>query len=287
MIGLVGIHVGLSGALALGASLARGRGLTLRGSALEFFTALLLPGVGALGVLIQIVMEALFRWTVEPAGAAELFEANVEDPARRARVNPLEEIRAGIMAAPFGETLDGGEPLQLDLAMRRLAGAATPAALLRLREALESPSRDVRVRARGLLVRVEEKLLTLLRSSADPAERGRAHVKLAALSPDGRTARRHLEQAAAAFREAPARGPADPSVGLELGQVLLGLGDAAGAREAFNRHLHRHPRDPRGYVGRAQASFRLGDRSSLRLDFAYLALLDASYEPLARRWADA
>jgi hypothetical protein len=279
----VWVQIGSAVLLGLAASLLRRRRLSLRTGGLEFFTALLLPGVGPPAVALQLIFEALFRLTVRPAQASKLFEQDaLDDPAARVP-DPVEELRIGLSVAPFDEVLAAGESPAIDLALQRLAASGKPAALSCLKDALRSSRREVRVRARVILVRLEDRLVRVVRSSCDEVTRGRASFILACLSPEAGTAAHHLDRATQAFKKALGRS-ADPALRLELSRILMARGDYAGARGVLTDHVRHHPSDAEGYVGRMKASFALGDRVAVREDAARLASLSSPYAELARRW---
>lgn len=277
---LLGVH--LAGAFLAGLAAAVLRRRTPELAGLEFWTALLLPGLGPAMAVVSLVLEGVFRRVVPPLDAAKLFDLGPRSAYRRDVPPPVEALKRGTAAAPFEETLQAGGPAAVDLALRRLSRAQTPSSIAALRKALRSPDRDVRVRARGLLVRIEAQRVREA-ASDDPEERGRACEAMARLSP-GPTARRHLEAAARSYREALARRP-ESRAGRALGRVLLLLEDWAAARDALTCHLRRYPWDADARVARAQAGFALADAESVRADCAALARLGDPYRDLARRWA--
>jgi tetratricopeptide (TPR) repeat protein len=218
---------------------------------------------------------------VRPTRAEDLVERDDDfDPVA---LDPAEELRIGSSVAPLAETLASEELPLADLALQRLAKADSPSALARLKNALASGDRHIRVRARGLIVRLEDGLVRLIRTNADPIQRGWAFRRLAMLSVDPATASKHLEGAAQAYREALSHQPGSPA-GLELGRVLLLLGRPEEARSAFSGHLARSAEDARGYLGRAEANLAMRDLRGVRMDLAILASLDPSLTKVAARW---
>jgi len=155
--------------------------------------------------------------------------------------------------------------------LRRLIDSDRPSVFRLLKDALRSPRLDVRVRARGLLVRAEDRLLTRARDAEDPLERAQASRKLADLSADPATARQHLRDAARACEESLAADPASVA-GAALGRILLLLGETERAREILTRHLRNHPDDAEARLVRAQVSLRLSDVAAARRDCAALDL---------------
>jgi hypothetical protein len=281
VIPLIVLHV-LSAALLAGAAAAvRGRRPSLAEVGLEFSTAFLLPVAGTLTVGVQILLEALFGRLVRPTPASRLLEPDEEIEPESGTF--ADELRIGTSVAPLAETLATGDEETIDLALQRLARAESPAALARLRQALASGRREVRVRVRGLMVRLEDRLVRLIRTTRDPAQRGLAFRRLALLSLDPITAAEHLEHAAESFREALALDPSS-AAGLDLGRVLLAQGKPGPAGKAFSEHLYRHPSDPRGYLGRAEARLGMRDLRGVRLDLSVLAGLDPRLSRVAARW---
>ena len=155
--------------------------------------------------------------------------------------------------------------------------------MARLKEALRSPRREVRVRARGLLVRLEDELVRLVRRSRDPAERAGACRRLALLSADAETGRQYLERALREFQAAAQANP-NSSARLELAKTHLLLGNAETARDMVGWYLVRHPADVEAYKVLLEAHLRLGDLPAARRAGAALAVADPRYAELARRW---
>jgi uncharacterized protein HemY len=123
----------------------------------------------------------------------------------------------------------------------------------------------VRQRIRGLVVRIEDRLVRVIRESRDPLERARACRKMARLSTIPETARLHLERAVAEYRQGLAADPGSPAA-LELAEILILLDDPRRARETLDRLLLRRPEDPAALRLRIEASLRLGDPEAARRD---------------------
>src|SRR5262245_47594638 len=182
-------HVGIAAALGLLSAVLHGRPFRLSWGLPDAFLALALPVIGPLTVLSALILERVFRLR---RGRPVEREAPEEDPAPIRELDPLEELRIGTSVAPVAETLALGDLELIDRTLRRLVESDRPAVLRLLKDALQSPRLEVRVRARGLLVRAEDRLLTLSREAEDPLERARASRKLADLSADPATARQYL-----------------------------------------------------------------------------------------------
>jgi hypothetical protein len=261
-------------ALALGAALlsaaVRTRSFRPSAGALDALIGLLLPVVGPATVLAGLLLELAFR----RRGTAPRFDDDgpLEDvPLRGREADPVEELRIGTSVSPVAEVFAHGDLEEVDRALRRLILSERPGTLVLLRDALHSARLDVRVRARGLIVRVEDRLLALARGSADPLERARALRKLACLSADPVSLQQHLRGAIASYEQALARDPGSPAGG-ELGRLLLQSGDHARARQVLTRHLQRHPGDSEARLARAQAALRAADLPAARRDCATLRL---------------
>ena len=268
----IAAHVALACLLGLLAAKARGRGFRIEWAATEFWVALLIPGLGALAVAIQLFLEATFRRVVAPVDTRGLAVVRGHVAIAPRQGNPVSELRVGCDALPFAETLNGKETKVVDLAMRRLARAESSTSLDRLREAVDVTDLRTRVRARGVMVHIEDRLIQRIRTSGDPALRGRAFVKLAHLSTDSGAARTHLQSAAIEFRQAVDDGVTG-RVWLELGRVQLALGDAPGALDSFSKYILSAPGESDGYLARAEANFRLGELSAVRDDVARAATM--------------
>jgi tetratricopeptide (TPR) repeat protein len=271
---LVVLHV-LS-ATAAAAAAARVRGGGAPGRRFELWTALLVPVAGPLLVALEVLFEGLFRRSVRPVDPAELFDPGDPEAFRRTIPDPAEVMNRGTDVTPWEETLEAGGPVRIERALRRLARPALRRVLMRVSD------RDVRVRARGLWVAMEARLLREAARAAGSLERGRALRQLAELAADAATARQHLRAAAAAFREAASADPEGPAL-LELADALRALGDPAGACEALSRRLERRPDDEAARRARAEAWFLLGNRPALREDLARLAERDPGR---ADRWRE-
>jgi hypothetical protein len=255
-------HAALAAGVGLLSAALRGRPFRLSLGLPDALLSLGLPVLGPLVALGALVLERAFRRAgVRPA----VPEAPLDLPAPIRELDPLEELRIGTAVAPVGEILATGNLDEVDRTLRRLLDSDRPAVLRLLKDALQSPRLDVRVRARGLLVRAEDRLLGRARDADDPLERARASRKLADLSADPLTARQHLRDAARAFEESLASDPASVA-GVELGETLLLLGESERAREILSRHLRHHPEDREARLVRAQASLRLADVAAARRD---------------------
>jgi len=276
---ILGVHVGSALLAGVAAAVIRRRLAEMVG--LEFWTVLLLPGLGLAMVIVSLILEAFFRRAIAPTDAAKLFDLGPRSAYRRDVPPPVEVLKRGIAAAPFEETLEIGGPAAIELALRRLSRAQTPSSMAALQKALRSADRDVRVRARGLLVRIEARLVQKA-AAGEPEERGRAYESMARLS-SGPTARQHLDAAAGCFRQALANRP-ESRVGLDLGRVLLLKKEWTAARQALTRHLLRYPTDAEARLARAEASFALSDAAGVREDCAALAGLGDRFRELVGRW---
>lgn len=272
----------LHGILALAALLLGAVVPSPGGRALETAAALAVPIAGPAAVILQRLVElALARW-VKPCRPEDLTpKIGIDlDPVP----DPVEEVRIGLAAAPVEEVLDAGEPERIEPMLQRLVRRGTPEALHSLVETLQRPDRALRVRARGLLVRLEDQLVRRARTSADPVDRGRAFLTLAALAR-GPSAARYAAQAATAFEQAVAADPAGPGV-LELARLLVDRGEAERACGLLDTYVSRNPSSPDGYIARAEARARAGRLAAARLDAAYLAHFGDRYEDLARAWSE-
>jgi hypothetical protein len=259
-------HVLVALAVGLVSAAARGRPFRPAWGLPDAILSLALPVIGPLVALTALVLERAFR---RRGGTWAPKDALSELPAPIRELDPLEELRVGTRVAPVAETLAVGNLEEVDRALRRLIESDRPPVLRLLKDALQSPRLEVRVRARGLLVRAEDRLLTRARDAEDPLERARASRKLADLSADPLTARAHLRDAARACEESLAADP-DSVAGADLGRTLLLLGEAERAREILTRHLRIHPQDAEARLLRAQANLRLSDVAAARRDCAAL-----------------
>ncbi len=257
---LLALHVAMAVGVGLLSASLRGRPIRLSRGALDALIALALPAVGPLTALGALALERFFR-RPEPRPP----EADPSDDAPVREVDPLEELRIGTTVAPIAEILALGDLEEVDRALRRLVDSDRPAVLRLLKDALQSPRLEVRVRVRGLLVRLEDRLRVRVRDAEDPLDRARAARKLAELSVDAATVRQHLGDAVHAFEDELAARPASPAGG-ELGQVLLLLGEAERARDVLTLHLRDHPDDSEARHARAQANLRLADVPAARRD---------------------
>jgi hypothetical protein len=270
MIGRLAVcHVALALGAALLSAAVRTRSFRPSAGALDALIGLLLPVVGPAIVLAGVVLEVAFRRRgAEPA----IDDGPLEDvPLRGRDASPVEELRIGTSVSPLAEVLAHGNLEEVDRAMRRLILSDRPGTLLLLRDALQSARLDVRVRARGLIVRVEDSLLAFTRKEGDPLERARAFRKLACLSSDPVSLQQYLRGAVASYEQALARDPGSPAGG-ELGRLLLLCGDFDQARQVLTRHLQRHPADTEARLARAQAALRAADLPAARRDCATLGL---------------
>jgi predicted Zn-dependent protease len=261
-------HVAVALAVGLVSAAARGRPFRPSWGVPDAILSLALPVLGPLIALAALVFERAFRR--RGLRSTELDAAS-DEPAAIRELDPLEELRVGTAVAPVSEILAIGDLEEIDRTLRRLIDSDRPAVLRLLKDALQSPRLEVRVRARGLLVRAEDRLLTRARDAEDPLERARASHKLAGLCADAATARQHLGDAARSCEESLA---ADPSsaAGALLGRLLLQLGEVERAREILTLHLRNHPDDTDARLVRAQASLRLSDVAAARRDCAALDL---------------
>jgi hypothetical protein len=262
-------HVAIAAGLGLLSAALRSRPFRPAAGALDALIALVLPVIGPAIVLLGLALEAVFRRRTPPAVEAEPPEA--DGGLRGREIDPVEELRIGTTVSPVSEVLALGDLEEIDRTLRRLVLSDRPGSFLLIRDALQSARLDVRVRARGLLVRVEDRLLARAQGTLDPLEKARACRKLACLSGDEVRLRQHARDAIAAYEEALARDPASPA-GVELGRLLLMVGDVARARRVLTRHLSRHPDDTEARLARAQAALRDSDLPAARLDCARLGL---------------
>jgi predicted Zn-dependent protease len=265
---LLWAHVLIAVAVGLVSAGARGRPFRPSWGLPDLLLALALPVIGPLVALLALALERVFRrrgvrWAP--------LDAPREEAAAIRELDPLEELRVGTSVAPVAEVLALGDLEEVDRTLRRLIESDRPAVPRLLKDALQSPRLEVRVRARGLLVRAEDRLLARSRDAEDPLDRARASRKLADLSVDPATARAHLRDAARACEESLAIDPGS-AAGAELGRALLLLGEAERAREILTRHLSKHPGDAEARLVRAQASLRLSDVAAARRDCAALDL---------------
>jgi hypothetical protein len=267
LIALIG-HVLVALVLAaLAARLRTGRA-DVRGGALELCTALSLPIFGGAAVLVSLFLETFFRRRTRPVRPRDLLPADA-GAGTRPLPGTVDILRVGLDADPLEDLLLSTREDSLERGLQRLARSSSPDALERLKEALDDPRRDVRVRVRSLLVGLEKKLQRAAQASASALERASARRRLAVLAADPSGARQHLDRAADELRAAAKRG-FDPGVLLELSSLLLELGELAEARRAADVVVEHRPADVRGYVARLEASFRLGDRAAVECDAATL-----------------
>lgn len=260
------VHAALALAAGVLSALVRPRGARAANAVHDALVALLLPVVGPAIVLSGVVLELAFRRR-SPAATAE--EPAAGDDGRR-EPDPVEELRIGTTVAPVAEVLAVGTLEEVDRALRRLARSDDPATLLLIRDALQAARLDVRVRARGLVVRIEDRLLACVRESRDPLERARARRKLACLSGDPVSLQQHLRAAVTDYEQALAGGGS--TAGGEFGRLLLLMGDVERARRMLTSHLRRHPDDSAARLARAQASLRAADLRAAREDCPTLGL---------------
>jgi hypothetical protein len=269
MIGrLLAAHAAVAMAVGLLSAAVRGRPLRLSRGALDVLIALAIPVVGPLTVLITLALEVAFR---RPDPRPAEIDASGAEPAPPRERDPLEELRIGTTVAPFAEVLALGDLEEVDRTLRRLADSDRPSVLRLLKDALQSPRLEVRLRVRGILVRVEDRLRTRARDGEDPLQRARASRKLADLSADPVTIRQHLRDAVRGFEESLVADPDGRACG-ELGHALLLLGEHERARDALSRHLAAHPDDRDARLARARANLRLSDVAAARLDGAALGV---------------
>ncbi len=261
-------HVAVALLVGVVSMLAHGRPFRPAWGLPDAILSLALPVIGPLTALGALLLERGFRRRgVRPSE----IDAPADEPAPIRELDPLEELRVGTAVAPVAEILALGDLEEIDRTLRRLIDSDRPAVIRLLKDALRSPRLEVRVRARGLLVRAEDRLLARARDAEDPLERAGASRKLADLSADPATAAQHLRDAARACEESLASEPASVA-GALLGRILLVLGETERAREILTRHLRIHPDDADARLVRAQASLRLSDVAAARRDCAALDL---------------
>lgn len=265
MVRLLAVHLVLAlGAGLLSAAL-RSRPFRPSFGVLDALIVLLIPIIGPLTALAALTLELAFR---RRGAAAEvrLTESAPENPATR-EPDPIEELRIGTTVSPIAEVLALGDLEEVDRALRRLVRSEELSTLLLLRDALQSARLDVRVRARGLIVRVEDRLMARVRETTDPLERARAYRKLACLSGDPVSLDQHLRGAVGAYQEALEHDPRSIA-SKELGILLLRTGAVDRAREVLTTYLRHHPDDADARLARAQAAVRAADLSAARQDCA-------------------
>lgn len=100
---------------------------------------------------------------------------------------------------------------------------------------------------------------TLAQESADPA-----------LTSLGQAS---LKAALKAFKEALRLGPEHPQLRLQLAQISDFAGDDAGVEGFIKDQINRFPKDPQGYLVKAQVQLRLGDFKGARKAIATLLVL--------------
>ncbi|HYE99449.1 MAG TPA: tetratricopeptide repeat protein [Planctomycetota bacterium] len=252
------------------------------GRALETGLALALPIAGPAAVIVQRLVELVLARLVRSCRPEDLTpKIGIDlDPVP----DPVDELRIGLAAAPVEEVLESGEPDRVEPMLQRLVRRGTPEALRSLVETLRRPDRALRVRARGLIVRLEDQLVRKARTSKDPVERGRAFLTLATLAV-GPSAARYATQAAEAFEAAARRDPGGAGA-LELSRLRLDEGRTEEACRLLDEYVTRNPSDPEGYLARAEARARAGRLSEARLDAAFLSHFGGRYEDLARAWSE-
>lgn len=265
MILLLAAHVAAGLIVGLVSALVRSRPFRPASGALDAAIALLVPIVGPATVIAALVLELASR---RRTPAPEPEPAGEEEPGLRT-FDPVEELRIGTTVEPVADVLARGTLEEIDRTLRRLMRSDRPSSLLLVRDALHSERLDVRIRVRGLIVRMEDRLLARARSARSPLERARACRALTCLSGDPVRLRAHLANAVAAYEEALAAEPDGPAEG-ELGELLLLTGDVERARRTLTAHLRRHPDDAEARLCRAQASFRAADLRAAREDCALL-----------------
>lgn len=265
---LVG-HLAVGLGVALLSAALRSRPFRLSAGALDALIALLLPVLGPATVLAALALELAFRPRTDGARADD--DSRRDRKVRDREYDPVEELRIGTTVSPVAEVLALGDLEDVDRALRRLIASDRPSSLVLIRDALHCPRLDVRVRARGLVVRVEDRLLARAREAADPLERARACRSLACLSGDAVSLQQHARRAVTAYEEALERDPRS-AVGAELGMLLLMLGETGRARRILTHHLHLHPDDSEARLARAQAALRDADLPAARRDCTILGL---------------
>jgi hypothetical protein len=260
---LAAAHVGAGLAAGL-LSAARSRPFRLSTGALDAAIALLLPVIGPILVVTAIGFELAFRRRRSVPATQPAEDAPLLQP-----LDPVEELRIGTTVEPVADVLARGTLEEIDRALRRLIRSDRPSSLLLVRDAMHSDRLDVRVRVRGLIVRVEDRLIERIREARSPLDRARARRALACLSSDPIRLRGHLREAIDAYEEAVAADPDGPAGG-ELGELFLRIGDVERALRTLTGHLKRHPDDQAARLCRAQASLRAADLAAARQDCALL-----------------
>jgi len=262
--GLILAHVAGGLAACLLSAALRSRPFRFADGALDAAIALLLPVVGPLIVISGLALEFAFR---RRRGPPTLDPIEDERPSRI--LTPVEELRIGTTVEPVADVLARGTLEEIDRALRRLIRSDRPSSLLLVRDALHSDRLEVRIRVRGLIVRVEDRLMARVRSARQPLDRARAFRALACLSSDPVRLRDHLRSAVASYEEALAADPDGPA-GSELGRLYLLMGDVDRARRTLTAHLRRHPDDAEARLSRAQAALGASDLVAAREDCALL-----------------
>lgn len=269
IVALLAAHLATGLGAGLLSAAVRSRPFRPAAGALDAAIALLVPVVGPLTVLAGLVFELPFRRR-RPATAPDASE----DTPQLRILDPVDELRIGTTVEPVADVLARGTLEEIDRALRRLVRSDRPSSLLLVRDALQSDRLDVRVRARGLVVRVEDRLIERARAARRPLDRARAFRALACLSGDPLRLRGYLRDAVAAYEDALAADP-DGAAGGELGELLLRMGDVERARTTLTGHLRRHPEDADARLCRAQASLRAADLDAARGDCSLLPGRDA------------
>lgn len=263
----------------LTASSLRGRGWDARWGGAEFWIALLLPGVGAAIVFIQLAIEGILRRKVRPADPSLWKETEGAEEEE-----PVSDDSAEVLSPePFGDVVLTGDGARAEIVLRRLERTGSPVALQRIKEGLRSSDREIRIRARSAVIRAEDRLIRGLGASRDPAERGRSYWRLASLAMDAGSRRHYFRQAIDALRTASREKP-DSATAVDLARVLVDAGECEEARRVLDPYVAWCPLNPEGWLARADVHFRLGDAPSLRGDLARLASCNGGYGAMARRW---
>jgi hypothetical protein len=259
---LVTAHLAAGLGVGLLSAAVRSRPFRPAAGALDAAIALLVPVVGPMTVLVALLFELPFRRRSPPPA-----RESGDDAPRLRILDPVDELRIGTTVEPVADVLARGTLEEVDRALRRLVRSERPSSLLLVRDALQSDRLDVRIRARGLTVRVEDRLMTRAHSARRPLEQARAFRALACLSGDPLRLRDHLRGAVDAYERAVAVDPDGPAGG-ELGELLLRIGDVEKARTTLTGHLRRHPEDAEARRWRALASLRAADLDAARDDGA-------------------
>ncbi|MBI2932283.1 MAG: hypothetical protein HYY16_11580 [Planctomycetes bacterium] len=271
---LVVLLQGCAGACAMAAA-SHARRERLSAGALEGLLALAVPLVGSCAVSLIILIHLTGRVGRSPRRDLEnalTVEAGMEALFDWRTALALErELRV----APIGRA-DLGHPEKLQEAFIRVWRSNAVSDLDLLTKALEHADPQIRLRARILLVRLQDRAVAVLLkareeagaqpSRPEPRRRaGRACLLLSRLDGEPETAQTFRRLAVLWLRSAHALEPADRDSLMELALTEAGV-DPAAARERFLSVLDGRPGDLRALLGAAECSYRLGDRERLGAD---------------------